>query len=139
MTQSKKEYSAAGIYRIIQQWDKVCIYRIPEAEDLKKYTLTDINTYMRVRAPWESPLIIRLDIENAIQKLNMRDKFILLAGVYEADGSKFFCKWIDLKHSEIKMEAWKVLQKLVKILNPDIELRGGTRPHAGRPRKSKRK
>ena len=82
----------------------------------------------------------KLDILKAIHLLSAREKFILLATIYEGpDGFEIFSDWLDIPEKSMKALQDEVLDKMFRLMNPDVEHRGGSRANAGRKKKSKNK
>jgi hypothetical protein len=90
------------------------------------------------RSPFESSVVMKVDLDKAIQALTWREKFVLLATVYEKDGGiEYFCDWLSVDEKQMKELKDEVLNKMVRLMNPGDEHRGGYRNGAGRPKKSK--
>jgi hypothetical protein len=91
--------------------------------------------------PWarfETSVNSKLDLLDAIKKLSYREKFILIATLYEGEeGRHIFSDWADITPEIMGIARDEVLNKMFRLMNPDIENRGGARLNAGRKRKSK--
>ena len=134
------EYSRDQIYNLVSIYEKLHF-------NLQYSTVRYSNSYgpltKKLKPTWGShtrTIEAKLDILKSIHFLSAREKFILLATVYEGqDGCDIFSDWLDITEKDMKDLQNEVLDKMVRLMNPEKEHRGGTRPNAGRKRKSKTK
>ncbi len=169
------EYSKQLIFNFIKKYDRLH-YILPFSHDSEHIKVT--KKQYSTTAYYEKPIGYRIDLLEAIQQLSWRDRFVLLAAIYEGnDGCEIFSDWLDIPFETTKeihelkealkdpsvsiedkeliqmtlemintrldrekrprMEALKkdVLNKLFRLMNPDLEHRGGARHGAGRKSK----
>ena len=68
-----------------------------------------------------------------------REKFILSTFREGPDGADIFSDWLDITEESMKALQHEVLDKMERLMNPEEARRGGSRPNAGRKKKSKTK
>lgn len=139
---AKLDYTIRSIYNLINRYDLLKNYKFADASDDHIYRVPNGPGTYHQRSPWDTSAIVKVDADNAIRELTVREKFILLATVYEGnEGISTFCHWLDTKERPVNEEDMtrlrnEVLNKMVRLMNGGVERRGGS--HGGGRKKNQK-
>lgn len=122
---ARLDYSRERIADLVFNYDNLHDYKLADASDEHHYVIGVLGKVQQ-RAPFETSVVNKVDLDTAILKLSAWEKFILLATVYEGlAGVEYFCDWLDSSPESMLRHRDDVLDKMVRFMNRGVERRGG--------------